>query len=211
MPYNGSGTFIPLTPPNFPAVAGSTITAAAFNNVVLDLINNGLSNAVTRDGQGAFLSDVNLGGSKIYNLANPTLAGDAANKGYADTKLSRAGGSMTGPLDMGNQALSNLPTPVAASDAATKGYVDTGVASCVSKTGNSTVAGEITAVRFIGPLQGNADGLSTPLVVASGGTGANNASAARTNLGIGSMATRALTISTSLPTGGADGDVWFRI
>lgn len=37
-----------------------------------------------------------------------------------------------------------------------------------------------------------------------------NAATARTNLGVGSMATRAYTASTSAPSGGSNGDVWFR-
>ncbi len=50
----------------------------------------------------------------------------------------------------------------------------------------------------------------TDITVTDGGTGASTAADARTNLGIGSIATRALTISTSDPSGGADGDVWFK-
>lgn len=37
-----------------------------------------------------------------------------------------------------------------------------------------------------------------------------DAATARTTLGVGSMATRAVTISTSDPSGGADGDVWLK-
>ena len=54
-------------------------------------------------------------------------------------------------------------------------------------------------------------GLTTALSVTQGGTGGGDAATARTNLGIGSMATRNLTVSSSSPSGGADGDVWFKV
>lgn len=48
--------------------------------------------------------------------------------------------------------------------------------------------------------------------VGNGGTGGTTALAARANLGIGSMATRNVTISTAAPasTDGADGDIWLQ-
>lgn len=80
--------------------------------------------------------------------------------------------------------------------------------------------------------------LTTPLPVASGGTGASTAAGSRTALGLGSIATQdasgvaitggtinnttvntfvvgansvgARTVSTSAPTGGSDGDIWYQ-
>lgn len=46
--------------------------------------------------------------------------------------------------------------------------------------------------------------------VSRGGTGGTDQATARSGLGIGSMATRNVTISTAAPSGGADGDVWFQ-
>lgn len=66
----------------------------------------------------------------------------------------------------------------------------------------------ITATRLNDSV--NAATYSGSLEVAKGGTGATDAATARTNLGIGSMATRAVTISTSSPSGGSDGDIWFQ-
>ena len=52
---------------------------------------------------------------------------------------------------------------------------------------------------------------SGTLPIAQGGTGGATAAAARTALGIGSMATRNVTISTANPSGGVDGDIWFKV
>ena len=52
MPFNGSGRFDALPPPDFPAVDGTTIRADYFNNVIQDILT-GLGQTLTRAGTGA--------------------------------------------------------------------------------------------------------------------------------------------------------------
>ena len=49
------------------------------------------------------------------------------------------------------------------------------------------------------------------LPITRGGTGGGTAAAARTALGIGTAATRNVTISTANPSGGENGDLWFKV
>lgn len=91
MPYNGSGTFLPLAPPIFPAVAGTTVRAAYYNQMLEDMLNNGLSRALVRDGQAAMTGVLSMGGFKISGVGTPAMATDAATKGYTDTQLAKLG------------------------------------------------------------------------------------------------------------------------
>jgi hypothetical protein len=52
--------------------------------------------------------------------------------------------------------------------------------------------------------------LSGYLTKANNLSGLASASTARTNLGLGTMATRNVTVSSSAPSGGADGDLWLQ-
>lgn len=71
-------------------------------------------------------------------------------------------------------------------------------------------AGEVLAAADIPALDTGKLTTGT-LPIARGGTGGATAEAALTALGIGSMATRNVTISTDDPSGGVDGDVWFKV
>lgn len=50
-----------------------------------------------------------------------------------------------------------------------------------------------------------------PSTVGIGVVGAADAPAARTALLLGNMSTKNITVSTSDPTGGSDGDIWFKV
>jgi len=82
MPFNGSGTFIPLASPTYPAVAGQIIYAARFNSNLTD-IHSGLTNCLTRDGQSALTANLNAGGFKLTNLAAATADTEAIRRGEA--------------------------------------------------------------------------------------------------------------------------------
>lgn len=68
MPYDGSGNFTPVAAPAFPAIAGQVITAAYFNQTILDMTSNGLTNALTRDGQGRPTANINWNAKNLTNV-----------------------------------------------------------------------------------------------------------------------------------------------
>lgn len=78
MPFNGSGTFVPLSPPDFPALPFTTILASQFNNNLNDLFTSGLTNCITRDGQSSPTANIPMAGFRLTGLGAATADTDAA-------------------------------------------------------------------------------------------------------------------------------------
>jgi hypothetical protein len=79
MPFNGAGTFTVYTPGN-PIANGDTSNAVYFNNTMTDFAT-GLSNTMTKDGQGVPTANIPMGNNKLTGLANGTISTDAINFG----------------------------------------------------------------------------------------------------------------------------------
>jgi len=74
--YNGSGTF-QINTAGQPVVAGTVISSTAFNSLTADLAN-GLSTAITKDGQTTVTNNIPMSGFKITGLGAATVGTDAA-------------------------------------------------------------------------------------------------------------------------------------
>jgi hypothetical protein len=75
MPFDGNGTFTPLTP-DYPAVADTLIDATKVNNI-LDDMALGLTNAVTRDGQSPMTANLPMGTKRAVNMGDAVGDQDA--------------------------------------------------------------------------------------------------------------------------------------
>lgn len=138
---------------------------------------------------------------------------DLADSALFTSDLTDATGKTT-PVDadtmpINDSAASNVLKKVTWANikATLKTYFDTLYQPAAAKL--TTLAGQTWAAdRFTYYTSSSAAAIGT--ITAAGRAILDDADAAaqRTTLGIGSMATRAVTISTSDPSGGADGDVW---
>jgi hypothetical protein len=88
MPFNGSGTFTVYTPGN-PIANGDTSNATYFNNTMTDFAT-GLSNTMTKDGQGVPTANIPMGNNKLTGLANGTISTDAAAYGQVTAAITTA-------------------------------------------------------------------------------------------------------------------------
>ena len=88
MPFNGSGTFTVYTPGN-PIANGDTSNATYFNNTMTDFAT-GLSNTMTKDGQGVPTANIPMGNNKLTGLANGTVSTDAAAYGQVTAAITTA-------------------------------------------------------------------------------------------------------------------------
>ena len=75
MSYNGNGVFL-INTAGQPVVVGTTITATAFNLLTSDLAN-GLTNAITKDGQSTVTSNIPMSNFRITGLGAAVNPNDA--------------------------------------------------------------------------------------------------------------------------------------
>jgi len=75
MSYDGNGVFN-INTAGQPVVPGTVISATTFNALMTD-IANGLTNAITKDGQSTPLSNIPMGGFRITGLGAAIGASDA--------------------------------------------------------------------------------------------------------------------------------------
>jgi len=61
MAYDGNGTYVPIVPPDFPAVAGSTIRSSQYNNQINDIVA-ALGNVICKDGQTTITANLPMAG-----------------------------------------------------------------------------------------------------------------------------------------------------
>lgn len=114
MPFNGSGTFVSLAPPDFPALPGTVILASSFNANMNDLFTNGLTKCLTRDGQSPPTANLPMAGFRFTGIGAGIADTDSAQLGQTlavrgtvgvvdwDTKITNGifestAASLTGP------------------------------------------------------------------------------------------------------------------
>lgn len=187
MPRNPSGTFTRVTNDFSNPVLGDVIDPVAAD-VLWDDYDSGLTDSLSRSGEGAMQADLNLGTHKITN--------GATGSGFTvDFTVSNVNGGLPAAAF---PALIGDVTTTAGSLATTIG---------AGKVSNTMLAGSIAASKLVGTdiatvgtiTAGIWNGMAVS--VANGGTGSTSAAAARTALGLGTMATQAASAVTI--TGGA--------
>jgi hypothetical protein len=205
--------------------------------IATQLTDTGFSTpaAITLTGTGKALNVssgyISANGIGITNIQNTSISGTFKNNQLQNSsinfvaatglRVSSASISLGGTLTI-TPNISTSVSDTSTSNLASASAVNTvhAIASTLGTLGTQSNS----AVNITG---GSITGI-TDLPVADGGTGASTAAGARTNLGLGYIATLntltyantsfsgyngfgARTVSTSDPSGGNDGDIWYKV
>ena len=138
MPYNGSGTF--TLPAGNPVVTGTTISSTINNNTNSDLAN-GLSNAVTRNGQSPPTTNLPMGNFKLTGLAAGTSTGDSARYDELILKANLISPILVTP-DLGTPSAGVLTNCTGTAAGLTVGNA----ATATTVTTNANLTGAVTSV-----------------------------------------------------------------
>lgn len=168
------------------AHSGATVTAAGTWNLA------GQLNADNLRLDGNALSSTNTDGN--INLA-PNGTGVVQENGTALANKYTQNSNNLSDLANAATALGNLGLTASASE------INKLDGLTASTTELNYVAGVTSSIQ---------NQLGAKLVKSSNLSDVQNAPTSRSNLGLGSMATRNVTVSTSAPSGGSNGDLWFQ-
>ena len=181
MSFDGSGNYVPASPPNFPAISGAVISSTYFNATINELCTSGLSQTLTRDGQGKPSGPIswnnqNLSGVNILT----SLTGNITTANITTLNLTNPigitiGGTgvitapANGQLLIGNGAGYTLGT-ITSGTGITVTNSAGGITIAVASGGGTviSVGGGTTGLVFTGTT---ALTMSGTLAVLSGGTG----------------------------------------
>jgi len=221
VPFNGSGVF---TPPaaDFPAVPNTLIQSSKFNNVVNDLVNNGLSFTLTKDGQQISTANQPMGAFRHTGVGATNASGQYGRVDEIQDGSFLYGGTAGGTADA--LTISTVPSFSAYTTGMTLFFKssaspNTGAATlqvngiagpkAIQNNGSALAAGMIEASKFYSVIYDGTAFQLTKVVGAVGiymplaggaATGAITTSGSGTILGIGTGA-RMTFQQTSAPTG----------
>ena len=135
MPFNGSGVWVRQYNWVNDHALNINITDYRMDADANDFAN-GLSNCITRDGQGVPTATISWNSQRLSNLGAAVQPNDAISLTQANTTYYRIDGTSlpTVSLNANNLTIINVANPVNPQDAATKSYVDT-------PTGNRNLGG----------------------------------------------------------------------
>jgi len=165
-------------PAGNPVVSGTTITTTWANTTLTDIANT-LTGSVASDGQTPMTGALNMGSNKITAVTDPTNAQDAATKAYVDANVPSTANFLTKTNNLSD--VSNVTTA--------RGNLT------AAKSGANS---DITSLT----------GLTTPLTVAQGGTGAATLTSNNVLLGNGTSAPQVVAPSTAGNVLTSNGTTW---